>query len=547
MGDGLQIADDVCPDCGMPKAEAAGTGGVCPRCLIATAIENLSTVDHPAIGDSNEAASMPSLDTLNRKLPAYEFEGLLGRGGAGWVYRARQRSLDRPVAVKVLREPNGAMSDAAERFTQEAQILARLNHPRIVSVYDHGAVDDLPYFVMEYIAGPTLREVLAAGQLDWRSATHIADQVCEAAEYAHSMGVLHRDLKPENVLFHSADSLDGLKVADFGISRLMDGTQPSVHQTQTGLVVGTPYYVAPEQAAAERNLGGRVDVYSVGVMLYEMLTGQLPRGRFPRPSEVSKMPVALDAIVLKCLESHPARRYSGIAALRRQLRRVMAAKSSRPRVVLPALLVAGVAILALVAFAYFGNGRGREMAKEGPTQVATDTTLMPPKTATPNDLPPTIDTPQPDPLAEFNPKLPEASPLQLPHEADFFEIASVAVRGFAPFSLQIEIQGRKKFDGFKLKDGTNLVWVVETSNGHIIETPFELPAGNQRFTIDERLSLDIGDSFPLEVSLAERWYEPSSGNRRLSNIVRVTNSDRSPHLPPRPTRVGPNVVAPRSR
>ena len=152
---------------------------------------------------------------------------------------------------------------------------------------------------MEYVAGPTLRDLLRGPALGDK-ALRIVDHICEAVEYAHSMGILHRDLKPENVLFDSFDDLDSLKVADFGISRLIGDTEPGFHQTQTGFVVGTPFYAAPEQMTAASHVDTRADIYSIGVMLYEALAGQLPRGRFAPPSHHRKVPAGADAVVLRC-------------------------------------------------------------------------------------------------------------------------------------------------------------------------------------------------------------------------------------------------------
>jgi serine/threonine protein kinase len=581
MSDTLKMVDEFCPECGTPRADAAGTGGVCPRCLIATAVENLSTIDHPAIGASADAGSAPSIEALNQQLPAFEFLGVLGRGGAGWVFRARQRSLDRPVAIKILRSRADALCDAAQRFTQEAQILARLRHPRIVAVYDHGAVDELRYFAMEYIAGPTLREVLAVERLESSAAVRVTDQICEAVEYAHSMGVLHRDLKPENVLFESADTLAGLKVADFGISRLIDGTQLGTHRTQTGLVVGTPYYVAPEQAAADRNLDARVDVYSIGVMLYEMLTGQLPRGRFPKPSQVAKLPQALDPVVMRCLESDPARRYADVAALRGALHSALTRRSSRWRVVLAASVLACMAVGGLAAIYFSGEnepfearaesakvkeqpderpsltvdslpaelpGQKGEGSKDAAKYEASKTQVVSPVNVDElaNDgeeaQPPETTGPKSKPAVPPTPlTLRHVSPLD---EEDYFNLSTVTVRGHSTFAMNVEIEARQANEAFRLKEGADIVWVVEASNSHRIDTPFKLPEHGRKFKVEGRLSLDIRDQPPFEFYIAERWYAPERGSRRLSNVVRVNGSDIRSAFGPTVPRGGTNLVAP---
>jgi serine/threonine protein kinase len=451
-----------------------------------------------------------------------------------------------------------------------------------VAVYDHGAVGDLRYFAMEYIAGPTLREVLAVERLESNAAVRVADQICEAVEYAHSMGVLHRDLKPENVLFESADNLAGLKVADFGISRLIDGTQPGSHRTQTGLVFGTPYYVAPEQAAADRNLDARVDVYSIGVMLYEMLTGQLPRGRFPKPSQVAKAPLALDPVVMRCLESDPARRYADVAALRGALHSALTRRSSRWRTVLAASVLACLAVGGLAAIYFSGDnepfeaGAGSVRVKEQPDERPTLTvdSKLPAElpgqkgegskaaakseaSKTPVVSPVNVDelandgekTQSPEtPGPKSKPAVPptpltlrQVSPLD---EEDYFNLSNVTVRGHSTFAMNVQIEGCQANEAFRLKEGADIVWVVEASNGHRIDTPFKLPDHGRTFKVEGRLSLDIRDQPPFEFYIAERWYAPERGSRRLSNVVRVNGSDIRAEFGPPVPRGGTNLVAP---
>ena len=346
------IAVNVCPECGQLFAPDVNTGGLCPRCLMAAAVANLSTVDHPALGRFGDVGATPDIEHLNQQLPQYEFSELLGRGGAGWVFRAQQKSLDRPVAIKLLHGRSGGIADAAQRFEREAQLLARLKHPRIVTVYDFGAIDDGKYLAMEFVSGPTLRDVLRGPRLSCEAAMRIADQICEAVAYAHSMGVLHRDLKPENVLFESQGYAGSLKVVDFGISRLLGDTEPGFHLTKTGFVVGTPFYAAPEQMTATGAIDARADIFSIGVMLYEMLTGQLPRGRFARPSQMAKVPAALDAVVLRCLESDPERRYRDTAAVREALHAAMIGSGKWRRIgwLSTAAVLSGVVLWALLAW-----------------------------------------------------------------------------------------------------------------------------------------------------------------------------------------------------
>jgi serine/threonine protein kinase len=248
----------------------------------------------------------PDPQDLAKLFPQLEILGLLGWGGMGAVYKARQPSLDRLVAVKILPPEVGADPAFAERFTREAQALAKLSHQNIVSVFDFGQADGMWYFVMEYVDGANLRQLIQSGGINPESAMAIVPQICEALQFAHSEGVVHRDIKPENILL---DKQGRVKVADFGLAKLL-GTAPTDHSlTRTHQVMGTPHYMAPEQLQASRAVDHRADIYSLGVVFYEMLTGELPIGRFDLPSKKVQVDVRLDEVVLHALESEPQRRY----------------------------------------------------------------------------------------------------------------------------------------------------------------------------------------------------------------------------------------------
>src|SRR5262249_18237663 len=248
----------------------------------------------------------PALEDPRRLFPQLEIMEVVGQGGMGAVYKARQPSLDRLVAVKVL--PRQASQDPAfaERFTREARALARLSHPNIVAVHDVGKAGDFYYFVMEYVEGVNLRQLLRAGQLPPQQALQIVPQICDALQYAHEEGVVHRDIKPENILL---DRKGRVKIADFGLAKLLGRDTGDFTLTGSRQVMGTLYYMAPEQV--ERPLEGdhRADIYSRGVVFYELLPGQLRVGRFPMPSEKAGTDAFLDEVVLHALEREPDRRY----------------------------------------------------------------------------------------------------------------------------------------------------------------------------------------------------------------------------------------------
>lgn len=241
----------------------------------------------------------------------------LADGLSGAVYRATQLSLDRPVAIKVLTEFNAGEYQFRERFRRESAILSRLQHPHVVQVIDRGEFEERPYLVMEYVEGRTLRELLATGPLAASEAIRYSRAVLAALGHAHRAGIVHRDVKPENVLVADPDVV---KVSDFGLSRFL-GLDESTRLTHISMRLGTYEYMSPEQRESAREADARSDLYSAGVLLYEMLTGEVPIGRFPTPSQVRprECDAALDAVVLKSLEKDPDRRYQTADAMRHAL------------------------------------------------------------------------------------------------------------------------------------------------------------------------------------------------------------------------------------
>lgn len=255
---------------------------------------------------STRAFVPPTVERLAELFPALHIVELLGAGGMGAVYKARQAGLDRVVALKILPEEFGHDVKSALRFTREARTLAKLNHPNIVTVYEFGNVGDTYYFLMEFVDGPTLRDIVAARQLAPEQALAVVPHLCDALQYAHDQGVIHRDIKPENILMATDGSV---KIADFGLSRILgDEPQPTM-LTGTHQVMGTPRYMAPEQLEGAHSVDHRADIYSLGVVIYEMLTGELPIGRFAAPSRKVEIDVRLDEVVLRTLEKEPQRRY----------------------------------------------------------------------------------------------------------------------------------------------------------------------------------------------------------------------------------------------
>ena len=304
------LAPMQCPKCGgLIPAEASQ--GLCPRCLLAT----IARPTEAEPGSSNRPPP-PSVEAVQAALPQLEVLELIGWGGMGAVYRARQPKLDRVVALKVLVAPLPAAGAFAERFTREARVLARLNHPGVVSVFDYGEAGGFFYLLMEFVAGVNLRQAMQAQRFTPAQALALVPKICEALQYAHDEGILHRDIKPENILL---DTRGRVKIADFGIAKLLGRAPEDAALTASGAAVGTPHYMAPEQLEHPRDVDQRADIYSLGVVFYEMLTGELPLGRFVPPSEKSSVDPRVDAVVLRALARERERRQQNATEVKQQL------------------------------------------------------------------------------------------------------------------------------------------------------------------------------------------------------------------------------------
>ncbi|MEZ5384988.1 MAG: SUMF1/EgtB/PvdO family nonheme iron enzyme [Prosthecobacter sp.] len=273
----------------------------------------------PATSNSSASPWMPpTAEELGKLLPDYEIVKMLGRGGMGAVYMGRQKSLDRPVAIKIL---STALEDAdpsfAERFKNEARAMAKLNHPGIVAVHDFGeAAGGLLYIVMEYVEGTDVAKMIAKdGRLHTEHAMAITAHVCDALSYAHDRGIIHRDIKPANIMV----GYDGVvKVADFGLAK-MTHTQ-NTGLTQSGMAMGTLHYMAPEALMLGSAVDHRADIYAVGVMLYQMLTGKIPQGMFELPSlQVKGLDPRYDGIIAKSLREDREARYQSVRDMRHDL------------------------------------------------------------------------------------------------------------------------------------------------------------------------------------------------------------------------------------
>jgi tRNA A-37 threonylcarbamoyl transferase component Bud32 len=286
-------------------------------------------------GSDKPGFTPPGIEELARKFPQLEIIELIGRGGMGAVYKARQKELDRIVALKILPPGMGDAAAFAERFTREAKALARLNHPGIITIHDSGQADGLYFFLMEFVDGVNLRQLLATGRVSPREALAIVPQICDALQFAHDQGIVHRDIKPENILL---DRRGRVKVADFGLAKLVgaEALTPTLSHlmgegenlTAAGKVMGTPAYMAPEQARHPDEVDHRADIYALGVVFYQMLTGELPGQRIEAPSKKVHIDVRLDEVVLRALEKKPELRYQQVSEVKTGVEAIVEAEPS---------------------------------------------------------------------------------------------------------------------------------------------------------------------------------------------------------------------------
>ncbi len=314
----------TCPKCGA-DVPANGPAGICPKCLMAAGIAGDSE-QGATTSDAGFVPAEPS--TLATHFPDLEILELLGHGGMGAVYKARQTKLDRLVALKIIRPECAEDPSFAARFHREARTLARLNHPNIVAIHDFGEVNvtdreagesqtrTVYYFLMEYVDGATLRQMIQAGRLEAQQALAVVPQICEALQFAHDEGVVHRDIKPENILL---DQRGRVKIADFGLAMLAAASPQDLTLTGHGQVMGTPRYMAPEQMESSHEVDHRADIFSLGVVFYEMLTGQTPAGHFDPPSKKVEVDVRLDEVVLRSMAREPERRYQQVSQVKSEV------------------------------------------------------------------------------------------------------------------------------------------------------------------------------------------------------------------------------------
>ena len=272
-------------------------------------------VEDTLVDGAPASFQLPPMEEIAAAFPQFEILELIGQGGMGAVYKVRQKDLDRIVALKILPPAIGQSPEFSERFSREARALAKLNHPGIVTIHDFGQQGGLYFILMEFVDGVNLAQLMKSGRVSPREALAIVPQICDALQYAHDQGIVHRDIKPENLLL---DRLGRVKVADFGIAKVVAAVCPEnvaavcdrrADATLAGKIIGTPQYMAPEQIESPSEVDHRADIYALGVVFYQMLTGELPGNELQAPSRKLHIDVRLDEIVLKALEKNPEQRY----------------------------------------------------------------------------------------------------------------------------------------------------------------------------------------------------------------------------------------------
>lgn len=387
------------------------------------------------ITSSSTSANPIAIDLSGRTIDGkYLVIEQLGRGGSGVVYKAEHTLINRLVALKVLHAHLVQNEDSLKRFHHEARVASKLNHPNAVLLYDFGLFENMPYLVMEYLEGTTLKEKIKEhGALSVSEVNSVFQQVGSALAEAHRIGIVHRDLKPENIMItHKEDGTDFVKVLDFGIAKLLhqSGEKGATVVTQAGLFYGTPQYASPEQVVS-RELDARSDIYSLGIILYEALSGEVP---FTAPSLMEilmkqlheqpvglrtkkpllKTPKEIDDILLKCLQKEPGNRYQSVDQLLRDLSH--SSVNSKPETVTSStptrpwlILSVSTALIAVLVFsAYWGlqqmfpswgaKSATEEIAEEEASEEATPpaSLLLTKKEETINIQPSTNNTKQPD-------------------------------------------------------------------------------------------------------------------------------------------------------
>jgi len=319
-----------CTNCGYSFEVENGAPGevyICKECGTSVkAFDPNETAEH-----TQQTAKSRDIFTEGQRFAGYVIEKRIGIGGMGVVYKARQISLDRPVALKILRKEFSRVRDYEKRFIREARSAGSLNHPNIIQIYDVGVEEDIYYFSMEYIVGESVDDTLyRKKRLSLNEGSTVILEVARALKIAAESGIIHRDIKPDNVMITKKGLV---KVADFGLARILDDNEPSL--TKTGMTLGTPYYMAPEQIESGKDVDTRADIYSLGATFFHLIVGKRPfeggntyeilRKHIDRElifPENCELPEPVQAVIKKMMAKSPDDRFENMAAVIHAVERI---------------------------------------------------------------------------------------------------------------------------------------------------------------------------------------------------------------------------------
>lgn len=326
---------------------------MCPRCLL----HQVATESEAGTGGRSRLPKPPRLAEIAEAFPDLEVIGFLGAGGMGCVYHVRDAAAGFDAALKILPREFAADPAFVERFEREARTLSRLRHPHIVGIHRFGQSSGFCFLLLEYVDGANLRQALRSGRFTPDQALALIPDLCDALQYAHAQGVLHRDIKPENILL---DADGRVKIADFGIAKILGVSGESFPDaftlTHTGARVGTPHYMAPEQVESPEAVDHRADIYSLGVVFYELLTGELPLGRFQAPSAKAALDARVDDIVFRALAKERELRQQSAGQVKAEVEHLASAPDGPPSpVILRPRRLRVRNLLAAVALAWLGT------------------------------------------------------------------------------------------------------------------------------------------------------------------------------------------------
>ena len=361
-----------CPQC--HSSVAVPHGGLRMRCSHCGFESDISAIN-TSPGTFQYATAT---DLSGTTVGEYHLESLLGMGGMGVVYKGTHKKTGRTVAIKILNGVSPAETSSGEkdgtpdsqfvrRFEREIAALKRLDHPNIVALRDAGYAAPYHYLVTEYIAGEDLASVMKSNAISPEKSLRILNDVCNALTYAHQNGVVHRDIKPANILVTQT----GAKVLDFGLAQVADTGFSATSLTRTDIAMGTFNYLSPEQRMNAKQVDRRTDIFSLGVVFYEMLTGALPLGHFPLPSKsVGGIKRKTDTIVLRCLESDPNKRYQNADALWKDLSSAIAPAKTQwrtPAIIAAATFFLGAVIAVGITAFPFAHSEAKSMKEDATT------------------------------------------------------------------------------------------------------------------------------------------------------------------------------------